>query len=137
MFDNTQFQKLVEADNLTGEVVAVNRFIVEIKGLEGVQVGAQILFEDGQRGMVREAHGNRVLLYNIDSEDVALGSLVVAEKPQLSIPVGKELVGRVINPMGVPLDGKGSIKTTEVQVFLRRRRELWTAKCSMNSLLAV
>ncbi|HRF28166.1 MAG TPA: sodium-transporting two-sector ATPase [Candidatus Saccharibacteria bacterium] len=112
MFDNTQFQKLVEADNLTGEVVAVNRFIVEIKGLEGVQVGAQILFEDGQRGMVREAHGNRVLLYNIDSEDVALGSLVVAEKPQLSIPVGKELVGRVINPMGVPLDGKGSIKTT-------------------------
>ena len=33
MFDNSKFQKLVEADNLTGEVVAVNRFIVEVKGL--------------------------------------------------------------------------------------------------------
>jgi hypothetical protein len=50
VFDNSQFQKLVEADNLTGEVTAVNRFIVEVKGLEGVRVGAQVLFENGQRG---------------------------------------------------------------------------------------
>lgn len=68
MFDNSQFQKLVEADNLTGEVVAVNRFIVEVKGLEGVRVGAQVLFENGQRGLVREAYGDKVILYNIDTE---------------------------------------------------------------------
>ncbi len=55
MHSNTNFQKLVEKGNLTGEVVATNRFIVEVKGLEGVRIGAQILFEDGQRGMVREA----------------------------------------------------------------------------------
>lgn len=80
MFDNQTFQKLVEADNLTGEVVAVNRFIIEVKGLEGVRIGAQVLFSDGQRGMVREAHGNRVLLYNLDSEDLALGTLAVVQK---------------------------------------------------------
>lgn len=68
MFDNTTFQALVEAGNLTGEVVAINRFIVEVKGLEGVRIGAQVLFDDGQRGMVREAYGDRVILYNIDSE---------------------------------------------------------------------
>ncbi len=113
MFDTAQFQKLVEADNLTGEVIAVNRFIVEVRGLEGVQVGAQILFQDGQRGMVREAHGNRVILYNIDTEDVALGSLVVVERPQLQVPVGPELVGRVISPMGNPLDGKGALKAAK------------------------
>ena len=44
MFDNTIFQKLVEAGNLTGEVVAINRFIVEVKGLEGVRIGTQVLF---------------------------------------------------------------------------------------------
>lgn len=113
MFDNSIFQKLVEADNLTGEVVAVNRFIVEVKGLEGVQIGAQVLFQDGQRGMVREAHGNRVILYNIDSEDIAIGSLVVVQQNQLQVPVGAELVGRVLNPMGTPLDGKGAIKSTK------------------------
>lgn len=113
MFDSAVFQKLVEADNLTGEVVAVNRFIVEVRGLEGVQIGAQVLFEDGQRGLVREAYGNKVILYNIDSEDVPIGSLVVVERPQLQVPVGAGLVGRVVTPMGIPLDGKGALKTTK------------------------
>ena len=113
MFENPVFQQLVEAENLTGEVVAVNRFIVEVKGLEGVRLGAQVLFEDGQRAFVREAHGDRVVLYNIDSEDVALGTLVVLQNNQLQIPVGPELVGRVVNPMGEPLDGGPTITTTK------------------------
>ena len=112
MFDNQRFQKLVEADNLTGEVVAVNSFIIEVKGLEGVRLGAQVLFEDGQRGYVREAYGDRVILFNVDSEKMAPGTLAVVEYDELSVPVGKALVGRVITPMGVPLDGKGAIKTT-------------------------
>ncbi len=113
MFENQRFQQLVEADNLTGEVVAVNRFIVEVRGLEGVHIGAQVLFEDGQRGMVREAYGARVILYNIDSENLAIGTLAVVEYNMLSIPVGPELVGRVVNPMGQPLDGLGPIQTSQ------------------------
>ncbi len=105
MFDNNAFQQLVEAENLTGEVVAVNRFIVEVRGLEGVQLGSQVLFQDGQRALVREAHGDRVILYNLDSENVALGTLVVMQSQQLQVPVGPELIGRVVNPLGEPLDG--------------------------------
>lgn len=112
MFENPVFQQLVEAENLTGEVVAVNRFIVEVKGLEGVRLGAQVLFENGQRAMVREAHGDRVILYNIDSEDTPLGMLVVVQNNELVVPVGPELIGRVVNPMGEPLDGGPSITTT-------------------------
>lgn len=113
MFNNSAFQKLVEAGNLTGEVVATNRFIVEVKGLEGVRIGSQVLFEDGQRGMVREAYGAKVILYNIDTESLPLGTLAVVEHDQLQVPVGKELVGRVVTPMGVPLDGKGAIAAKE------------------------
>lgn len=112
MFDNQRFQKLVEADNLTGEVTASNSFIIEVKGLEGVRLGAQVLFEDGQRGLVREAYGDKVILFNIDSEKMAPGTLAVVENDVLSVPVGKGLVGRVVTPMGEPLDGKGAIKTT-------------------------
>lgn len=112
MFDNHRFQKLVESDNLTGEVVAVNGFIIEVKGLEGVQLGAQVLFEDGQRGMVREAYGDKVILFNIDSEKMVPGTLAVVEFSTLQVPVGKGLVGRVVSPMGEPLDGKGAIRTT-------------------------
>lgn len=112
MFDNPTFQKLVEADNLTGEVVAVNSFIVEVKGLEGVRLGANILFEDGQHGMVREVNGDKVILFNVDSEKMALGTLAVVENEMLSVPVGKNLIGRIVSPMGKPLDGKGAIRTT-------------------------
>ncbi len=112
MFDDQTFQRLVEADNLTGEVVASNSFIIEVKGLEGVRLGAQILFEDGQHGLVREAYGDRVILFNIDSEKMEPGTLAVVENDVLSVPVGKKLVGRVVSPMGIPLDDKGPIRTT-------------------------
>lgn len=113
MFDNDQFQKLVEADNLTGEVVEVNGFIVIVKGLEGVPLGASVLFEDGQRGYVREVNGDRVTLFNINTERMALGTLAVVESDQLQVPVGRELIGRVLTPLGEPLDDKGAIKTAK------------------------
>src|SRR5437764_3741777 len=106
MFENHAFQKLVEKDNLTGEVVASNSFIIEVKGLEGVMLGAQVLFEDGQRGLVREAYGDRVVLFNVDSERMDPGTLCVVQEDLLTVPVGKSLVGRVVSPMGQPLDGK-------------------------------
>ena len=113
MFDNQTFQKLVESNALTGEVVANNSFIVEVKGLEGVRLGSQVLFEDGQRGFVREAYGDRVVLFNIDSERVEPGTLCAVQAELLGVPVGPELVGRVVSPMGEPLDGKGPIVTKQ------------------------
>lgn len=113
MFDNQTFQKLVETNALTGEVVANNSFIVEVKGLEGVRLGAEILFEDGQRGFVREAYGDKVILFNIDSERLEPGTLCVVKSDLLAVPVGPELVGRVVSPMGEPLDGKGPIVTKQ------------------------
>jgi F-type H+/Na+-transporting ATPase subunit alpha len=108
MFDSTAFQALVAAGNLTGEVTSVNRFIVEVKGLEGVQIGAQVMFEDGQRAMVREAYPGRVILYNIDTETLRIGTLAVVEYNNLQVPVGPEMVGRVVDPLGRPLDGQNA-----------------------------
>ncbi len=113
MFDNQKFQKLIEQDRLSGEVASTNGFIIEVKGLKGVRLGSQVLFEDGQRGLVREAYGDRVILFNIDSEHIAPGTLAVVENDLLQIPVGKELIGRVVNPMGNPVDNKGSLHASK------------------------
>ncbi len=100
----------MQANNLTGEVVASNSFIVEVKGLFGARLGAQVLFENGDRGLVREARGDKVLLFNLDSEEMEPGTLVVVQNDLLSIPVGDGLIGRVVSPLGQPLDNKGPIQ---------------------------
>ena len=113
MFDNQTFQQLVEANNLTGEVVAANGFIVEVKGLVGARLGAQILFENGNRGYVREAKGSRVILFNVDSEELEPGTLAVLQNDLLSVPVGEGLIGRIVTPLGDPIDDKGPISFSD------------------------
>jgi F-type H+-transporting ATPase subunit alpha len=63
---------------------------------------------------VREAYGDRVVLFNIDSETIKPGTLAVVENDILSVPVGKGLVGRVLSPMGKPLDNKGAVRYSQL-----------------------
>lgn len=115
MFDNAKFQQLVEADQPTGEVIAVDRFIVLVKGLETAAAGSLVLFENGNHGMVREVSAEHVMILNMDGEDMALGSLVVIESEIMEVGVGDALVGRVVSAFGQPLDGKGPISLTETR----------------------
>jgi len=110
VYDNNLFQKLVEAGQPTGEVVGVDRFLVTVKGLDGIAVNALVLFENGQRGMVRQVGTENVLILNLDSENADLGGLVVLQNNTLTTGVGEGLIGRIINPLGQPLDSKGSIR---------------------------
>ena len=84
MYDNNLFQKLVEAGQPTGEVVGVDRFLVTVKGLDGIAVNALVLFENGQRGMVRQVGTENVLILNLDSENADLGGLVVLQNNTLT-----------------------------------------------------
>lgn len=112
MYDNSLFQKLVAGGHSTGEVVGTDRFLIRIKGLDGVAAGGLILFESGQSGMVREVGAETVLVLSLGTEHIALGSLAVLQDNTLTTPVGEALVGRVINPLCEPLDGKGPIQLT-------------------------
>lgn len=109
MFDNSQFQQLVTKGNPTGEVVGTDRFLVSVKGLEGVAMNALIVFESGERGIVSEVGEEIVLVLNLESETTPLGSLAVLYDNIFTTPVGDNLIGRVITPLGQPLDGKGPI----------------------------
>jgi len=113
MFDNNVFQKLVTAGNPTGEVVGCDRFLVRVKGLDGVSVNAIVLFESGERGMVRDIGEEEVLVLNLQSESTPLGSLAILMDNNCTTPVGENFIGRVINPLGSPLDGKGIIAHSE------------------------
>ncbi len=135
MFENRRFQKLIEQDKLSGEVVSTNGFIIEVKGLSGVRLGAQVLFEDGQRGLVREAYTDRAVLFNIDSEHMEPGTLAVVENDLLQVPVGQELIGRIVTPMGDPIDGKGPLKARKTSGIFNQAPGIM-ARSMLNQQLA-
>jgi len=113
VYDNAAFEALVAAGNSTGEVVGVERFLVLVKGLDGVAVGSVVMFDSGQRGLVREIDNQTVTVLNLDSESTAIGSLVVLQGLTLTTPVGEALIGRVVSPLLRPLDGKGELTLSE------------------------
>lgn len=115
MYDNSAFEQLVAVGNSTGEVVGVERFLVKIKGLDGAPVGALIMFQTGQRGLIREIRESYVLALNLDTEATSIGTLAVIEELVLTTPVGDALIGRVVNPLGKALDGKGELALTETR----------------------
>ncbi|HKX72481.1 MAG TPA: sodium-transporting two-sector ATPase [Candidatus Saccharimonadales bacterium] len=113
MFDNSLFQQLVGKGGSTGEVVGSDRFLVSVKGLDGVAINALVLFESGERGIVSEVGEEIVLVLNLESETTPLGSLAVLYDNVFTTPVGEGLVGRVVTPLCQPLDGKGPITHTD------------------------
>jgi F-type H+/Na+-transporting ATPase subunit alpha len=115
MYDNERFGQLVKLGKSTGEVIAVDRFLVKVKGLEGVPVNALVMFDNGYQGVVREVTEQAVMVLNLSAEDIPIGSLVVVESEILKIGVGESLVGRVISALGTPLDGKGPVNLTATQ----------------------
>lgn len=120
MFDNAAFQALVEAQQPTGEVIAADRMLVTARGLGQVTVGASVLFENGHQGIVREVMPEGVIILNLHSEDMPLGTLVVMESPTLTTLVGDKLLGRVVSPLMQPLDGKGPVNLIKrAEVFAK------------------
>ena len=89
-----------------GTVVAVGDGISWIKGLPSAAIEDILIFADGSRGMVFDLNLDRIgaiLLYQTDA--LTSGTTVFLARHSLGIPVGDEFLGRVIDPLGTPLDG--------------------------------
>lgn len=103
------FKRLVESGQPIGEVVAVDKFLIRVKGLHPVSQHALIMFEDGSKGFVQEISPENVSILHLGSKDLSGGMLAVIQHQELVSRVGKDFLGRVISVTGEPLDGKGPI----------------------------
>jgi F-type H+-transporting ATPase subunit alpha len=96
-----------------GRVVEVGDGIARIYGLDNAMANEMLRFENDVRGEVFNLEENSIgaVIYG-DYTSVREGSDVFATGQLLSVPVGDELLGRIINPLCEPIDGKSPIKTT-------------------------
>src|SRR5215467_1179658 len=97
-----------------GQVLSVGDGIARVYGLDSVQAGEMVEFPGGVKGMALNLERDNVGVV-IFGEDKTLkeGYTVKRLGEIVDVPVGKALLGRVVNPLGEPIDGKGPIKAEE------------------------
>lgn len=98
-----------KADEI-GTVLSVGDGIATVSGLEKAQYGEILIFESGVKGMVLDLKEYSIgcVIFGDDSE-ISEGSVVRRSKKIAGMPVGTEFLGRIIDSLGNPIDGKGSI----------------------------
>ncbi|MBR2907749.1 MAG: F0F1 ATP synthase subunit alpha [Clostridia bacterium] len=98
-----------------GFVISVGDGIAIIKGLRDVEYGEIVLFDCGVKGMVQDIRAdgtNGIVLFGDDSE-IYEGSRVVRTQRTAGIPISTKILGRIIDPLGKPVDGGGEIGAKE------------------------
>ena len=97
-----------------GQVLSVGDGIARVYGLDQVQAGEMVEFPGGIMGMTLnlEADNVGVVIFG-DDRDIKEGDIVKRTGAIVDVPIGKELLGRVVDALGNPIDGRGPIETEE------------------------
>jgi len=98
----------------TGQVLAIGDGIARVHGLKNIQSEEMVEFDSGIKGMALNLEPDNVgiVVFGNDRE-IKEGDIVRRTGAIVDVPVGPEILGRVVDPLGAPLDGKGPIATTE------------------------
>jgi F-type H+/Na+-transporting ATPase subunit alpha len=115
------FNNLLLKTKEYGVVYQVNHPIVFIQGLPTVKVHEVILFESGQKGEVFAINRGNIEARIFSYEPVRVGTRVTKTGQLLSVPVGKELLGQIINPLGETFDETVQFATPKESRFLDRK----------------
>ena len=100
----------------TGTVILVGDGIARVYGLRSCMAGELLEFDDGSFGMAQNLEDETVSVALLsDENDIREGSRVKRTGKVLSVPVGEALLGRVVNALGKPIDGKGPAACTETR----------------------
>ena len=94
-----------------GTVISAADGVVDVKGMDQAVYGEIVTFDNGAKGMVESVEPDHLSIMLFDKiEEVGVGTLVTRSGKRAGIPVGDGFLGRVISPLGEPIDGKGPIE---------------------------
>jgi F-type H+-transporting ATPase subunit alpha len=113
--DNIEKFEVKTIERTEGQIVSLSDGIVSIHGLENVQYGERIQFDEETYGIALNLERDSVSAVVLGSADhLKEGDIVRATGDIMQVPVGNELLGRVVDSLGRPIDGAGEINTASV-----------------------
>ena len=104
----------ISKDQEVGTVISVGDGIATVYGIDHAMYGEVVTFENGLKGMVQDVRANSMgcILFGKDT-GINEGTKVARTGKQAGIPVGDKFIGRIVNALGEPIDGKGEIQAEE------------------------
>lgn len=109
------YQSEIEVSDV-GTVISVGDGIARVHGLDNVMAGELVEFSNGVMGMAQNLESSNVGIVILGPfSDIREGSDVKRTGRIMEVPVGEALIGRVVNPLGQPVDGLGPINTTKTR----------------------
>ena len=104
----------ISKDQEVGTVISVGDGIATVYGIDHAMYGEVVTFENGLKGMVQDVRANSMgcILFGKDT-GIKEGTKVARTGKQAGIPVGGKFIGRIVNALGEPIDGKGEIQAEE------------------------
>ena len=104
----------ISKDQEVGTVISVGDGIATVYGIDHAMYGEVVTFENGLKGMVQDVRANSMgcILFGKDT-GIKEGTKVARTGKQAGIPVGDKFIGRIVNALGEPFDGKGEIQAEE------------------------
>lgn len=128
MSNSKHFDGLVKKGNPIGEIVAVEKFLVKVRGLQPCTINTLVMFEDGSKGFVHEIQTQYVVILHLGVDELNIGMIAVAQHSELVSKVGKDFIGRAVTVSGDPLDGKGPIAADMVWPVFSKAPPLYERK---------
>ena len=109
---------VISRDQEVGTVISVGDGIASVYGIDHAMYGEIVTLETGLKGMVQDIKENEIscILFGDDSE-IKQGTKVCRTGKKAGIPVGDAYLGRIINALGAPIDGKGEIKADDYRAI--------------------
>lgn len=116
--DEIEHYDMVSKEQEVGSVVWVGDGIATVYGIEHAMYGEIVLFENGIKGMVQDIRRDQIgcIILGKDTE-IKEGTKVTRTKKKAGVPVGDAYLGRIINALGAPIDGKGEIKADDYRAL--------------------
>ena len=113
----------------TGKIISVADGVAKVYGLKNIMAGEMVEFENGEKGMTLNLEESSVGIVILGKgEGLKEGSSVKRLKHLLKVPVGEAIVGRVVNALGEPIDGKGVINSSEFRFVEEKAKGIMARK---------
>lgn len=108
----------ISKDSEVGRVISVGDGIASVYGIDHAMYGEIVTFENGLKAMVQDIQKDAVgcILFGHDSE-IKEGTKVTRTGKKAGVPVGDKYIGRVVNSLGAPIDGKGEIEADDYRLI--------------------